>query len=436
MLHVEVEAFAVAVELRRRPGLRGQPVVVGSHAGRQARGGVASASAEARAYGVRAGMPLRTAARRCPQATFLPVDLPACWAAARELARVLRSVPGVWEIAGWDEAFLDCRADDPRAVAAAIRARLAERTGLACSVGIGANRLQAKVASALARPGGIVELDAASWPSSVGQLPTDVLPGVGAHRRRLLREHGIERVADLAAADEHLLAARRLHRKIRVERERSLDLDHVNRVDLATICTTDLACQRNHIAIDRVAVNRDQDSSRLDRRIVTVRHDALGLYHCVISTPHLRWHRPRWKCPSRTTPRASQKRAASTRLRADLAFIARPRHARWDPFGLLAVRSMLLERLGSLGPVEEHHFQVNADAGVNLIVKLPGQRMDLDPILVAAHYDGPLGSPGDAGWPGRLCGRCGWWPSTQRSGAWWAVACSPASCVSSSNSCV
>ena len=82
------------------------------------------------------------------------------------------------------------------------------------------------------------------------------------------------------------------------------------------------------------------------------------------------------------------------RLRADLAFIARPRHARWDEFGLLAVRGMLLERLRALGPVEEHHFQEGGDAGVNLIVKLPAQRNDLDPILVAAHYDGPLGSPG------------------------------------------
>jgi hypothetical protein len=86
--------------------------------------------------------------------------------------------------------------------------------------------------------------------------------------------------------------------------------------------------------------------------------------------------------------------AFEQRLRADLEFIARPRHARWDEFGLLAVRSMLLERLRELGPVEEHHFQEGSDAGVNLIVKLPGQRSDLDPILVAAHYDGPLGSPG------------------------------------------
>mgnify|MGYP003327255448 CR=1 FL=1 len=82
------------------------------------------------------------------------------------------------------------------------------------------------------------------------------------------------------------------------------------------------------------------------------------------------------------------------RLLADLECIARPRHARWDEFGLLSVRSMLQVRLRELGPVEEHHFAEGRDAGVNLIVRLPGQRTDLDPILVAAHYDGPLGSPG------------------------------------------
>ena len=87
-------------------------------------------------------------------------------------------------------------------------------------------------------------------------------------------------------------------------------------------------------------------------------------------------------------------RGFEQRLHADLACIARPRHARWDAFGLLAVRSMLIERLRELGPVEQHHVREHSDQGVNLIAKIPGQRMDLDPILVAAHYDGPPGSPG------------------------------------------
>lgn len=87
-------------------------------------------------------------------------------------------------------------------------------------------------------------------------------------------------------------------------------------------------------------------------------------------------------------------RTVEQRLRADLEWLAVPRHARWDELGLLTVRSRLLERLAAFGPVEQHHFQDGGDAGVNLILRLPGQRPELEPLLVGAHYDGPLGSPG------------------------------------------
>jgi Zn-dependent M28 family amino/carboxypeptidase len=86
--------------------------------------------------------------------------------------------------------------------------------------------------------------------------------------------------------------------------------------------------------------------------------------------------------------------AVQERALADLEQLARPRHARWDELGLLAVRSFVLEQLQAHGPVEQHPFGEGADAGVNLILRLPGQRPDLPPVLVAAHYDGPLGSPG------------------------------------------
>ena len=82
------------------------------------------------------------------------------------------------------------------------------------------------------------------------------------------------------------------------------------------------------------------------------------------------------------------------RLLADLQQLVRPRHARWDELGLMSVRSFVLEELQVHGPVEKHHFGEGADAGVNLILRLPGQRPELAPVLVAAHYDGPLGSPG------------------------------------------
>ena len=82
------------------------------------------------------------------------------------------------------------------------------------------------------------------------------------------------------------------------------------------------------------------------------------------------------------------------RLLADLQQLVRPRHARWDELGLMSVRSFVLEELQVHGEVEQHHFGKGADAGVNLILRLPGQRPELAPVLVAAHYDGPLGSPG------------------------------------------
>ena len=81
-------------------------------------------------------------------------------------------------------------------------------------------------------------------------------------------------------------------------------------------------------------------------------------------------------------------------LLADLQQLVRPRHARWDELGLMSVRNFVLEELQTHGPVEQHHFGEGADAGVNLILRLPGQRPELAPVLVAAHYDGPLGSPG------------------------------------------
>ena len=82
------------------------------------------------------------------------------------------------------------------------------------------------------------------------------------------------------------------------------------------------------------------------------------------------------------------------RLLTDLQQLVRHRHARWDELGLMSVRSFVLEELQVHGEVEQHHFGEGADAGVNLILRVPGQRPELAPVLVAAHYDGPLGSPG------------------------------------------
>ena len=92
--------------------------------------------------------------------------------------------------------------------------------------------------------------------------------------------------------------------------------------------------------------------------------------------------------------RSAAAEVTQQRLLADLQQLVRPRHARWDELGLMSVRSFVLEELQVHGEVEQHHFGEGADAGVNLILRLPGQRPELAPVLVAAHYDGPLGSPG------------------------------------------
>ncbi|MFN9631812.1 MAG: M20/M25/M40 family metallo-hydrolase [Cyanobacteriota bacterium] len=97
--------------------------------------------------------------------------------------------------------------------------------------------------------------------------------------------------------------------------------------------------------------------------------------------------------PTTLTP-LPQPPSLQERLLHDLTLLARPRHAQWDPLGLLAVRSLLRERLSALGPLEEHPFRRGPTSGINLILKLPGRRPNLAPLLVGAHYDGPPQSPG------------------------------------------
>ena len=146
---MDMDQFIAAVEIRRRPELRGLPVVVGGSGDptlpRQV---VATASYEAREYGVHSGMPVRAAYKKCPTAVFLPSDPAAYDAASAEVMDTLRSFPVVVEVWGWDECFVGAETDDPEALAAELRAAVVERTGLTCSIGIGDN----KTPSSSARP--------------------------------------------------------------------------------------------------------------------------------------------------------------------------------------------------------------------------------------------------------------------------------------------
>jgi DNA polymerase-4 len=208
VFHVDLDQFIAAVELLRRPELRGRPVVVGGVGDPTLRGVVMTASYEARRFGVRSGMPLRTALKRCPEAVFLPSDPEAYRAASREVMAVLRSFPAVFENAGWDEAFLEVLTEDPEALAHQVRSSVLAATSLSCSVGIGRNKLQAKIASDMAKPAGVFVLTDANWDEVMGGLPPDALWGIGSKRSAQLAELGIRTVAQLASADGEGLAQR------------------------------------------------------------------------------------------------------------------------------------------------------------------------------------------------------------------------------------
>jgi nucleotidyltransferase/DNA polymerase involved in DNA repair len=207
VLHVDLDQFIAAVEVLRHPELRGRPVVVGGDGDPTKRGVVSTASYEAREHGVHSGLPLRTAARRLPDAVFLPVDREAYEEVSAEVMDVLRSSSAVVEVLGWDEAFLGVDVDDPEAFARALARRVREATQLDCTVGIGENKLQAKIATGFGKPAGVFRLTSGNWFEVLGDRPTDVLWGIGAKTARKLAGCGIRTVSDLAAADPDALAA-------------------------------------------------------------------------------------------------------------------------------------------------------------------------------------------------------------------------------------
>jgi nucleotidyltransferase/DNA polymerase involved in DNA repair len=207
VLHVDLDQFIAAVEVLRHPELRGRPVVVGGDGDPTKRGVVSTASYEAREHGVHSGLPLRTAARRLPDAVFLPVDREAYEEVSASVMDVLRSSGAVVEVLGWDEAFLGVDTPDPEAFARALAARVREATQLDCTVGIGENKLQAKIATGFGKPAGVFRLTSANWFPVLGDRPTDALWGIGAKTARKLAGLGIRTVSDLAAADPDALAA-------------------------------------------------------------------------------------------------------------------------------------------------------------------------------------------------------------------------------------
>ncbi|MCW2513163.1 MAG: polymerase-like protein [Mycobacterium sp.] len=217
VLHVDLDQFLASVELRRRPDLVGLPVIVGGNGDpAEPRKVVTCASYEAREFGVHAGMPLRVAARRCPDATFLPSDPDAYDRASEEVMGLLRDLGHPVEVWGWDEAYLGADVADPYDLAARIRHVVETETGLSCSVGISDNKQRAKVATGFGKPSraegagegqGIYRLTDDNWMAVMGDRSVDALWGVGPKTTKRLAALGIITVADLAATDAQVLVS-------------------------------------------------------------------------------------------------------------------------------------------------------------------------------------------------------------------------------------
>jgi DNA polymerase-4 len=204
--HLDADAFYVSIELRRHPELRGKPVVV---AGSGPRAVVTTASYEARRYGVGSAIPAARARRLCPQAIFLAPDFHTYRECSARMMDLVRKHVERIEVVGLDEAYLDVDGlYSPRAAMRRLIAEIKASMQLTCSVGIGPNKLVAKVASDAEKPAGFVVLTREQACARFAASPPGLVPGIGPKTAARLAELGLSTLAAVAAAPERLLTER------------------------------------------------------------------------------------------------------------------------------------------------------------------------------------------------------------------------------------
>jgi len=201
ILHIDLDAFFVSVEQVLNPAQRGKPVVVGGDPG--GRGVVACASYEARAYGLKSGMPLGKAHRLCPHAIFLSGSFHRYGDASEKFMAILSEFTPDIEPLGLEEAYLDLTGFESlygpaKETALRIKQRIKDELGIAASVGIASSKIVAKVASGVSKPDGLIEVPLGREQAFLAPLPVNKLPGVGAKGEKVLKKMGIKTIGELS----------------------------------------------------------------------------------------------------------------------------------------------------------------------------------------------------------------------------------------------
>jgi DNA polymerase-4 len=201
--HLDIDAFFAAVEMHRRPELRGVPLIVGGDP--RGRGVVATASYAARRFGIRSAMSCAEALRRCPEAVFVPPDMARYREWSARVWELVRGLSPAVEVVGLDEGYLELPDRDAAAAADAVRRAVAEGVRLSCSLGVATCKVVAKVASDRDKPGGVTVVAPGGEAAFLAPLPLRALPGVGPRTEERLAAAGLARIGDLAALDDEAL---------------------------------------------------------------------------------------------------------------------------------------------------------------------------------------------------------------------------------------
>jgi len=211
IFHVDMDQFFAAVEERVHPEIKGKPVVVGADPkGGKGRGVVSTCNYEARKYGIRSGMPITKAWRLCSEAVFLPVNIPLYLQVSNRIMEILSGYADKFESWGIDEAFLDVSSrvkdfEEAKRLALQIKREIYEKEQLTCSIGIGPNKLVAKIASDLQKPDGLTAVEEKDVKAFLEPLEIDKLLWVGKKTARKLNAMGIKTIGDLARYDPSVL---------------------------------------------------------------------------------------------------------------------------------------------------------------------------------------------------------------------------------------